>query len=181
MTKDHAKLIIDYTHNTYSCQKHVGQEFDDLISKVICVGESGFYKRNYEKIASAFYSDTKSEIIQILARTPLNALQLKGILRYSYPTIHKHIKDLVSLKLVKITRGKSGKGKKELKLTLHDNIQVEPLTMKSREIIDSINRQIKQSEETLPKFNAWLHKEIKRVAKLPTNRLTEKFVKRNPS
>lgn len=164
------KLIVDYTHNVFSCSKHKHKIFVDLLPRIIVVESSGFYKEKEEDIEESLGIDSKSEIIQLLAIKSLNLLQLKKILKYSYSTIHKHIKNLRKLRLVKIRKSKSEKGKVEKRVELDKRVKVIPLASHNKEITNAVQEQMRNSDKGRREFNDWLESEVKNIAEQPTIR-----------
>lgn len=174
MEKNYLELVFDYIHNPYSCDLHKGEELPDLLPSITLVKSKGFYKKREDEIRHNLSVDSKIEVMQILLRKSMNALQLKKILGYSYPTIYEHIKTLKRLRLVEFTKGKSEKGKMEIKLKIHKNVRIYPLLSNDSIILGIIKKQMKKSEEELKNFDEWLDKKLKEISSSPTSRKSER-------
>ncbi len=174
MTNNYLELVFDYTHNIYSCDLHKREWLPNLLPSIIIIEATGFYKRKESKLENNLYRDSKREIMQVLFRKNLNALQLKKILGYSYPTIYEHIKTLKRLRLVELIKGKSEKGKREIKLKIHKDVRIYPLLPDSHSVLEAIKEQIKKSEKELSDFDKWLSEKIKEISSSPTVRKSEK-------
>ncbi|HRZ85978.1 MAG TPA: hypothetical protein P5277_04350 [Candidatus Paceibacterota bacterium] len=169
---DSMTLLIDYSHNVYSCStiKHKESEFMDVFERLNLSNISGFYKQKSEEIARILGGGPRVDIIQIVSLKPLNLLQLKKILGYSYSTIHDHIKLLQDYKLITLTKGKSDKGMKEIKVSLNKNILVKNITDSKEELISYLNQQFIDSKIGKEEFNSWLDEKIKNIANEKTIR-----------
>lgn len=172
--EDYIEFAIDYTHNIYSCEHHEPGNYPYALQTITPIRFRGFYARNIDKINNSIYLKSKRNILQIIARRPLNAMQLKKILGYSYPTIHKHLKNLKKLKLITLTEGRSEKGKKEMKVDIHKNVKFIPLIPKDESFILLIRNIMKDSKEGLKEFEEGLDREIQKASKKPTARYTSR-------
>jgi len=175
--KDCIEFAIDYTHNIYSCEHHKPGSYPYALQIITPIKFKGFYARIIDQINNSLYVVSKREILQIIARRPLNAMQLKKILGYSYPTVYKHLKNLQKLKLITLTESRSEKGKKEMKIDIHENVKFVPLTSKDENFILLIRSIMKDSEEGLKEFEENIDREIQKASKKPTIRLTARTKK----
>jgi len=170
MGKDFIELVIDYTHNTYACSKHKHELFLDLIPAITRINGGGWYVKKDEEIENLFLNVTRAEILQIVARKELNILQLKKILKYSYPTIYNHLKSMEKLRLIEMNENISEKGKKEVRVKIHKNVKISTLSDNPSPILEAINGQIKYCKNSVPEFDTWLDSEIQRGSKQKTIR-----------
>jgi len=168
--KDKIELLIDYTHNIYSCENHEGKEFIDPIRDISVLIAIGSYDKR--KIEDYFDSWSKIDILKILSlkKDGLNLLQLKKLLGYSYGSLHSHTQKMKKLKLVFIEKSKSEKGKIEKKIKLHENVTIIPLTQNEREkIINYLIEQIKNSESGKKEFEEGLNNDMVKISKERTD------------
>ena len=166
--KDFMRLAIDYTHNIYSCPKHSGKNFPNIFEDIMSMDSGGFYEKNEEKIEKALTVEIKSNIFQIISMKPLNLMQLKKILHYSYSTIHEHVHDLKRLKLIKLVKNKSEKGKMEMKITIHPNIKVVSLTESILELLKLAKKQSEYSQKNQLQFKNQLENQLEKISKIKT-------------
>ena len=165
--EDHLEIVLNYTHNIVACQSH-GSFFPDIIGTITMVQAEGFYNKNWEKISEQLFLEGRTEILQIISLRSLNILELKKILGYSYPTIYRYATGLKKLKLVKFIEGTSKKGKRELKLSIHENVEIRHLTKGEKDINKQIEKQKEISEDNLREFESWLSGEITKISSQPT-------------
>jgi len=174
MKKSCLELAINYTHNILSCSHHNDNDVRSILPDVIIMSASGFYLKNIDKIENSLFDETRGNILQIVSRVPVNAMQLKKIFRYSYPMIRKSLASLNSLKIISFKKSKNASGKKEFKILLHKGVSAFSLNKQVQGLSSRIDSSLLNSETGFAEFESGINAELARISKQKTIRTSER-------
>lgn len=168
--RDKLVMVLSYIHNPHACYEKGHEEARSIYPTILQIEYSGFYKKNIENIEKLLDRDPKPDIIQIVFSAPVNLMQLKKILRYSYSTIHEHVHALEKLRIIRLVKGKSKKGKKEMRIALNENVKIILLSKKECKVRKIFEQELEDSEKSRKQFEKWIKNKIEEVARKPTEK-----------
>lgn len=161
---DKLDLIISFVHNPYACNKHNHKVISEVFPSILIFDSKGFYYGKKEQIEKIFQVLSRVEIMQILSYRDVNLSELKELLGYSYSTIRDHVRILNKLRIVKLVKGKSKKGKRELRVILNaPSVRIIPLSEKENKIKEMLDKEISTSKKEFEEFKGWIDREIKKA------------------
>jgi hypothetical protein len=131
-----------------------------MIPPMIWKGQTGFYQKKNNELKKTLNFFSQAEILQaisVLGKT--NAFTIKKITKYSYPFVHKSLKQLKYLRLVVLEEGKSDMKKREISVRIHPNVKVLKLSDCEEEIDKSYVKDKALAFENEQKYLDYVKKE----------------------
>lgn len=176
MVENSITILVDYIHNAYACESHKHKDVWSIFSRTSLTDAKGYYNTNYDRITKVLLTSPAEEVIQILAQEiPLNILEIKKILGYSYGTIHKVIGDLKKFRIITTSTGTSTKGRREIRISINKpNVKIINISDKEKDFLNLIDKQLKDSEKAHKELSEWLKRRKEEIPSEPTNKNTNK-------